>query len=72
MNYIKRHMEEVVLRLSEQFPAILITGPRQVGKTTMLKELMKSEPENRTYVTLDDISDRMLAKTDPASLFSAS
>lgn len=69
MNYIKRHMEEVVLRLSEQFPAILITGPRQVGKTTMLKELMKSEPENRAYVTLDDINDRMLAKTDPAMFF---
>ncbi|MCC5464125.1 hypothetical protein [Pelosinus baikalensis] len=39
MNYIKRDMEKVVVELSEQYPAILITGPRQVGKTTMLLNL---------------------------------
>ena len=66
MNYIKRDMEEVVLRLSKQFSAILITGPRQVGKTTMLKKLMEQEASGRTYVTLDDINNRMMAKTDPA------
>lgn len=66
MNYIKRDMEAVVLRLSKQFSAILITGPRQVGKTTMLKKLMEQENRGRTYVTLDDINERMMAKTDPA------
>lgn len=69
MNYIKRDMEEVVLRLSKQFSAILITGPRQVGKTTMLKKLMEQEASGRTYVTLDDINERMMAKTDPVLFF---
>jgi hypothetical protein len=69
MNYIKRDMEEVVLRLSKQFSAILITGPRQVGKTTMLKKLMEQEDSNRTYVTLDDMNERMMAKTDPILFF---
>lgn len=58
-------MEEVFLRLNEQYPAILITGPRQVGKTTMLQQLMKLEGKNRSYVTLDDLNERTLAKTDP-------
>lgn len=65
MNYIKRGMETVFLSLSKQYPAILITGPRQVGKTTMLKKLMELEDKNRSYVTLDDLNERMLAKTDP-------
>ena len=43
MEYIKRFMEDVFLKLNEQYPAILITGPRQVGKTTMLQKLMELE-----------------------------
>lgn len=69
MNYIKRAMEETFIKLSRQFPAILITGPRQVGKTTMLKKLMKEENNSRTYVTLDDMTERQLAKSDPALFF---
>lgn len=45
------------------------TGPRQVGKTTMLVELMKSEPVKREYVTLDDLNERAMAKNDPAMFF---
>jgi predicted AAA+ superfamily ATPase len=66
-NYIKRDMEDLVIDLSKQYPAILVTGPRQVGKTTMLKKLM--EGTDRTYVTLDDLSDRKLAKEDPEMFF---
>lgn len=66
MKYIKRAMEGVFLRLNEQYPAILITGPRQVGKTTMLQKLIKSEGCNRSYVSLDDLNERTLAKNDPA------
>lgn len=61
--YIKRAAEETVKRTAEMFPVLLLTGPRQVGKTTLLKRL--SEPE-RKYVTLDDPDVRYLAKTDPA------
>lgn len=61
--YIKRALEATVLKTSRTFPVVLVTGPRQVGKTTMLKKIM--EPE-RQYVTLDDPDVRYLAKTDPA------
>lgn len=67
MSYIKRDMEKIVVELSEQYPAILITGPRQVGKTTMLKKIM--DETDRTYVSLDDLNIRALAKTDPAMFF---
>jgi len=67
MSYIARDMEKIVVELSAQYPAILITGPRQVGKTTMLQELM--EGTDRTYVSLDDLNIRALAKSDPAMFF---
>mgnify|MGYP000995704090 FL=1 len=69
MKYIIRAMEETFTELTKQFPAILITGPRQVGKTTMLKKLMKDESIGRTYVTLDDLTERQMAKNDPAMFF---
>lgn len=61
--YIKRAAEETVTKVSKMFPVLLVTGPRQVGKTTLLQKLM--EPE-RKYVTLDDPDVRYLAKKDPA------
>ena len=42
---------------------VLVTGARQIGKTTMLQKLM--EGTNRGYVTLDDLNERNIAKTDP-------
>ncbi len=66
MKYIRRDLEDKILSLSEEYSCILITGPRQVGKTTVLKQLMA---ENREYVTLDDLEERKLAKTDPAMFF---
>lgn len=67
MAYIKRDLEKVVLEVSRQFSALLVTGPRQVGKTTMLQKLM--EGTNRHYVTLDDLNDRALAQADPQMFF---
>lgn len=49
------------------FKAVLVTGARQVGKTTMLKHLAKDQ--NRTYVSMDDMIIRMLAKSDPVLFF---
>lgn len=63
MAYIKRDLESEILTLSEEYSGIIITGPRQVGKTTVLKQLMDKD---REYVTLDDMEERNLAKTDPA------
>jgi predicted AAA+ superfamily ATPase len=53
--------------MSEFFKAVLVTGARQVGKTTMLKHL--SEGQNRTYVTLDNKAARELAQADPVLFF---
>ena len=69
MKYIHRAMEEIFKKLNKQFPAILVTGPRQVGKTTMLQKLMQEENAGRKYVTLDDLIEREMAKNDPAMFF---
>ncbi|MCL2366927.1 MAG: ATP-binding protein [Oscillospiraceae bacterium] len=61
--YIKRAVEDSVLKISRTFPVLLVTGPRQVGKTTLLKHLSEA---SRNYVTLDDPDVRRMAKTDPA------
>ena len=63
MTYIKRDIEDKIISLSKEYSCILITGPRQVGKTTVLRQLMD---DNREYVTLDDMDERSLAKRDPA------
>ena len=63
MNYIKRNLESVVEQVTKEYPVVLVTGPRQVGKTTMLQKLM--EGTDRSYVTLDDLNERNLARTDP-------
>lgn len=63
MNYISRNLEKVVSEVTKEYPVVLVTGPRQVGKTTMLQKLM--EGTERSYVSLDDLNERNLAKTDP-------
>ena len=65
MTYIARNMEQKILDLSKSFSALLITGPRQAGKTTMLKELAAREGIGRNYVSLDDLNTRDMAKNDP-------
>lgn len=50
MAYIHRSIEERLTRAAETYKAVLVTGPRQVGKSTMLKKVF---PE-RKYVSLDD------------------
>jgi len=66
MQYINRHLENKIISLSKSYSAILVTGPRQSGKTTMLKKLAEKENIGREYVSLDDMFTRELAKNDPA------
>ena len=69
MVYIKRAVEGTIEQISTMFPVLLVTGPRQVGKTTLLQKLAETQRElgvDRKYVTLDDPDVRYLAKKDPA------
>lgn len=67
MEYITRELERKFLRMNDFFKVILVTGARQVGKTTMLKHL--AEGTGRTYISLDNLMARNLAKTDPVLFF---
>jgi predicted AAA+ superfamily ATPase len=58
----KRTLEKAILEISAAFKSVLLTGARQVGKTTLLKNAMGA---NRKYVTFDNKTDLLQAKTDP-------
>ena len=59
--YIQRTSEKVIEKFSKQFKVVLITGARQVGKSTLLKHC---EPD-RNYVSLDDLQIREMAINEP-------
>jgi len=59
----ERTLRETILAASKAFSVILLTGPRQIGKTTLLESCAE---EGRGYVTLDDLDQRELAQRDPA------
>lgn len=67
MKYIHRAAERKFLSLSSFFKAVLLTGPRQTGKTTMLRHLAAGT--ERAYASLDDPVVRQLAKEDPIGFF---
>ena len=64
--YINRHILPYVSRMKNQFRVLLITGSRQVGKSTLLKEKLLPEYE---YVTLDEFTELSLAQNDTALFF---
>lgn len=59
--YIPREIEKEIQRGASDFPVLTITGPRQSGKTTMIKHLF---PE-KTYVSLENPDNYEIARTDP-------
>ena len=67
MEYLHRDLERKFLKMNKVFKALLITGARQVGKTTMLRYLSKDS--GRTFVSMDDIRNRELARRDPGLFF---
>ena len=64
MSYIQRTIEKKILATSKEYACLLLVGPRQTGKTTILEHLMDGTPRSR--VTLDNTDERRLAKNDPA------
>jgi len=73
MKYYRRSIEQVINEYKEQFPILLLTGPRQVGKSTLFKELFRAEYK---YFSLDDpilkeqiVNDpRLFLKNNPEKL----
>lgn len=60
--YIERVIEKKIKSINDTFPVLLVTGPRQVGKTTLLKKIAE---KYRKYVSLDNPTYRQLAKSEP-------
>lgn len=66
MNFIERDLKTKIIDLNKEYSAILITGARQVGKSTLFETIMKDIHSEREIVTLDDLEERALARKDPA------
>ncbi len=60
--YIHREIEAILKTLVNQFPALVITGPRQSGKSTLLQEIFS---DTYTYISFDDPLTRERAISDP-------
>ena len=60
--YIPRLLEAAVQRVTQSLPVVMVTGPRQSGKTTMLRKLSSAK---RRFVSLDDLELRRLAQSEP-------
>ena len=63
---IERNLEKVLLKRSTEYPVVTLTGPRQSGKTTLVRKLFS----DHTYVNLEDTEARLLAQRDPKGFFS--
>lgn len=63
---IQRDISNIARTLFKMYPILAITGPRQSGKTTLVKNLFP----DLDYVTLEDIDTRILAKNDPRGFLS--
>jgi len=61
MKYQPRELETVLSERLDQFPVVAVTGPRQSGKTTLVRHLLP----NWNYVTLEDLDQRVSAVNDP-------
>ena len=69
MEYIPREIEPLVDSVADEYAALLVTGPRQVGKSTLLHHVIEERGLALEQVTLDDLATRQLALNDPTMFF---
>ena len=67
--YITRHIEDAVLKRAKMKGAVVVTGARQVGKTTLIQNLVKHLEKDIPYLSLDDLRVRRAAIDEPAAFF---
>src|ERR1700722_19220228 len=67
MQYIQRRLADVLLGAARHFPAVVVTGPRRAGKTTLLRRLF---PKAR-YVLLEDPDIQARVRSDPRTFLEA-
>jgi hypothetical protein len=65
---LPRHLVRPLERRLEVMPAVVVTGARQTGKSTLVRELLRSD---RTWFTLDDLDTLEAARRDPAIITDA-
>ena len=63
MRYVQRELAGVLQDASRHFPAVVVTGPRRAGKTTLLRKLFP----NAHYVLLEDLDIQAQVRSDPRS-----
>ncbi|MFH1189307.1 MAG: ATP-binding protein [Candidatus Omnitrophota bacterium] len=66
MKYLDRDIEKIVKAASRRFPAVIVTGPRQSGKTTLLNHIFA---DSHTYVSMDNPDTRLMAINEPPLFF---
>ncbi|HPL82211.1 MAG TPA: AAA family ATPase, partial [Anaerolineaceae bacterium] len=65
--YIQRAIEPVIQKMVNTFKVVLLTGARQVGKSTTLSHMFSSQ--DYEYVSLDDFNELQIAKSNPKAFF---
>lgn len=63
MKYIKRTLENQLKKLLKEYACVMIVGPRQIGKSTIIEHINNNKKTE--FITLDNLTDRKLAKDDP-------
>lgn len=69
VSYVRRQIEPVLETAGREYPVVLVTGPRQVGKSTVVWHVLSQAGASVERLTLDDLDLRRLAREDPSLFF---
>lgn len=69
VDYIPRQIEALLTKAGNEYPVVLVTGPRQVGKSTVVTHVLDATHSSVERLSLDDLDLRRLAREDPSLFF---